>query len=382
MYRTGGNGENGGHGPASRANPLFALFTPVQSGLGLRAIARLGENRKIESHDVEIEAGRPLRLPPRTVTPGTFYRLALEACATGPWRAWGRFENARGEPLPADSCCGLPPAPQWHSRALAFWPGSEARTLTVSLEAGEGRLRVRDVAIQAIGRGEVAAIADALLDELPPPDVFPTAGRWGLLPRTHEILRRGGVLRVVMLGDSIVNDTANSHWPVIVERAWPGVRIDLVVAVRDGGRCDRVLNGDALHREVLDHTPDLVMLGGISTPDAEAMRAVVRRLRVAGPMEIMLLGPAAGPGGRRETPESECLRYAAYDAALARMARDERAAYVDMLGPWRRTLERIPVGGPDLYRDPIHASEHGRQILGRTLAAHLMLLKRPASSVP
>jgi len=40
----------------------------------------------------------------------------------------------------------------------------------------------------------------------------PPSDRWTFLPRTRKRLLEGGALRIVMLGDSIVNDTSRSSW--------------------------------------------------------------------------------------------------------------------------------------------------------------------------
>ena len=43
--------------------------------------------------------------------------------------------------------------------------------------------------------------------EMPPVQYSPPVERWEKLPKTRQLLTDGGTLRVVMLGDSIVNDT-------------------------------------------------------------------------------------------------------------------------------------------------------------------------------
>src|SRR4051812_20165671 len=61
--------------------------------------------------------------------------------------------------------------------------------------------------------------------EVGPVRIDPSADRWANLPRTAEVLEGGGDLRVVMLGDSIVNDTSRSRWEDVLAAMWPKARI-------------------------------------------------------------------------------------------------------------------------------------------------------------
>ena len=67
--------------------------------------------------------------------------------------------------------------------------------------------------------------------EMPPVQYMPPVDRWERLPRTKERLLGGGTLRVVMLGDSIVNDTSRSCWNLLVERRHPTCWIEKVASV-------------------------------------------------------------------------------------------------------------------------------------------------------
>jgi hypothetical protein len=60
------------------------------------------------------------------------------------------------------------------------------------------------------------------------------ASRLQRLPETMKRLRDGGTLRIVMLGDSIINDTARSCWHELLKEHYPKCRTVRVVSVRGG----------------------------------------------------------------------------------------------------------------------------------------------------
>ncbi len=63
----------------------------------------------------------------------------------------------------------------------------------------------------------------AAAKEIPKVNYVPPPDRWQYLPRTAAALAKpGGELRIVMLGDSIVNDTARSRWGVELQDRYPG----------------------------------------------------------------------------------------------------------------------------------------------------------------
>jgi hypothetical protein len=89
------------------------------------------------------------------------------------------------------------------------------------------------------------------------------------LPRTRRILCEGGELRLLALGDSIVNDTMRSGWVALLQQAYPKAQIHARVYVRGGG-CQHYKKEDRLAKYVFPHKPDLVDIDGISRPTSAA----------------------------------------------------------------------------------------------------------------
>jgi hypothetical protein len=198
----------------------------------------------------------------------------------------------------------------------------------------------------------------------PPPD-------WKYLPRTRKILTEGGDLRILGLGDSIVNDTMRSGWVAKLQAAYPKARIQATVYVRGGGGCQHYREEGRVEKYVLPRKPDLVFIGGISQKNVESIREVIRQLRAGLPeVEILLASGTFGtvdprdPGALAQAPHSGT---GPYGRALSALAAEEHCAYLDMTTPWAEFLRSTGVHPHLFYRDVVHANEFGEQILSKIM---------------
>ena len=196
---------------------------------------------------------------------------------------------------------------------------------------------------------------------------------WTHLLRTRRILIEGGELRLLAMGDSIVNDTMRSGWVAKLREAYPKANIRATVYVRGGGGCHHYKEEERIARNVVPRKPDLVFIGGISQRGIEDIRDVIRQLHAAVPeVEILL---ATGTFGTTDPRDADGLANAAhsgtgpYGAALKQLAAEERCAYLDMTTPWAEYIRSAKVHPHVFYRDPVHANEYGEQILSKILMA-------------
>ena len=88
--------------------------------------------------------------------------------------------------------------------------------------------------------------------QIPPVQYSPPVERWEKLPKTRKLLTEGGTLHVVMLGDSIVNDTSRSCWNFIVERRQPKCQIEKITCVRGSTGCWWYKEPGRVQKYVLD----------------------------------------------------------------------------------------------------------------------------------
>jgi len=196
---------------------------------------------------------------------------------------------------------------------------------------------------------------------------------WGALARTRRILTGGGELRLMAVGDSIVNDTMRSGWVAKLQEACPKAKLDAWVYVRGGGGCQHYREEGRVARYILPHKPDLVYIGGISQRDIGSIREVVHQLRAGLPeVEILL---ATGTFGTADPRDAAALAAAphsgtgAYGQALKELASAEHCAYLDMTTPWAEYIRSSQVHPHRFYRDVVHANEYGEQILTKIMMA-------------
>ncbi len=212
--------------------------------------------------------------------------------------------------------------------------------------------------------------------EMPTVRYRPPVGRWDTLPQTKERLTAGGTLRVVMLGDSIVNDTSRSGWTYIVERRHPRCLIDKTTCVRGSTGCWWYKEPGRVRKFVLDHKPDLVIIGGISHRNHLAsIRDVIQQIRKTAAPDLLLMTGAFGSVDPRDEAQwqktSDPEHHSAYRKGLESLADEVHAAFLDMEAAWGQYIRDSGEELDWFQRDPVHANERGEQILGHILANYL-----------
>ena len=301
--------------------------------------------------------------PQFQVVPFQYYELGFRLY--GPRSHWAAlFYDGQGRLLDADNHSSLPgSAAGWAEQRFCFRARCNAATARIKLYTEPGmKLLYDDVWVRPVDRARVVAWADAtcatmprIACHLPPPQ-----DRWKHLGRTIEKLERGGVITIVMLGDSMVNDAGNSAWDVLLERQYPGARVHVVTAVRGATGMHWFAESDRVRAYVLEHRPDLLILGGVSHHGrSEPYRQVIAQVRRAIDPDVLITTSAIFPS----TPPR------AFVDELARLAEEEGAAFLDMALLWREYLGQHDLGTdpPEFRRDGGHANARGKQFHARVL---------------
>ncbi len=310
--------------------------------------------------------------PQVATEPYHYYRATFQATAD----AYGYFAakhfRTPEEQLIADHYEMLGQSEDWQEVSLYFRCPPETMASIISWEpAKDAALRISDISIEPVKAPEVAALLRRSWQQLEQMNFTPPQDRWDAMPRLREKLEKGETVRMVMLGDSIVNDISNSLYETVIEERYPGSRLEIATSVRGSTGCTYYQKPEHLHEHVLRHSPDLLIVGGISNRnDIDAIRAVVRQTQAGCPAEILLMSEAFGavdhryaPAWRRfETPPNS------FRDNLRRLARETGSAFLDMAGcigcycadneieDWRI-----------LKRDRVHANRLGRVVAARYL---------------
>lgn len=319
------------------------------------------------------------------VTPGQWFRVEVRYRA--PARAWCGvfFADHAGRQLRADHWDCLDAAPAGTTHVFCFRAHADAATAWLRLAPPEREqpLAVQRVRVTPVPPADVVRWAATVTAGLPPPAVDLSADRLRWLPRTRRALAEGGPLRIVCLGDSIVNDLSTGPLELLLAQHHPGLDGTVVTSVRGGTGCGYYAQENRVEEYVLRHRPDLLIIGGISTNfDAEAVRSVVRQVRARQSPDILLMTGAVAPPdlpdySRRRTPEQLREQRLAYDAALATVAAEEGCAFLHLQRVWDDYVAASGQAPEFFRRDWLHASSRGRVALAEILARFLQVADVP-----
>jgi hypothetical protein len=212
--------------------------------------------------------------------------------------------------------------------------------------------------------------------EIPPVVYQAPQNRWDALPVSRaRLAEKGGIWRVVMLGDSIVNDSWRSRFGEDIQANLPQTRLELTAVVAGAKGCWWYRLSGRVRRFITPLQPDLLIIGGIShNNDLDAVRAVMHAVRDARECDVLLLsGPfgnadptnaAAWAKVRENTPDAWHMR-------LAALARDEKAGFLDLQQLWGDYTRNCGRPLDWFKRDPVHANARGEAVLGHFLSVYL-----------
>jgi hypothetical protein len=220
-----------------------------------------------------------------------------------------------------------------------------------------------------VGRAEM----DVAYASMAPVSIPDEPERFTNLPNTRALLCCKNELRVVMLGDSIVNDTSHSRWNEYLSEA-TGAVVFKTTSVRGSTGSTWYQQTPRVYCGALRYAPDLVVLGGISQIDIPALREVIRQIQSASSSEVLLMTPAFGPVDPRNgsqwtyavDPSGGSVR-----AAMKALASEAQIGFLDMTAHWGKYVIDSGRDVTEFKRDAIHANSEGKQVMGRVLAQFL-----------
>ncbi len=316
---------------------------------------------------------------------GAFFRLTFtaQAAVQGYW--WVDFYDRDGKPL-ADINSALYASDKAVRQDEVFFADPRAVRAEISFVTKKG-VAVRDIRLERISPAEAAAWCDRLFAALPQKP-FPVAkDAFRLLPKTRAALNQGTPWKILMLGDSIVNDTWCSNFQSLVMRDFPEAKLQFLLSVRGSTGVWFYREPANFQEYVGQFKPDLVMISGISnvgkTGDPEAdLVSVIRQCRAIG-AEVVVMSPplsykwrpGAAPVPWREDWTTE-RGFRPYRRDYQFAAADKtRTAYWDLTTGPCRIVEDCPQESAWFSRDAVHNNNRGKQLIGQNLAAWFRMAK-------
>lgn len=210
-----------------------------------------------------------------------------------------------------------------------------------------------------------------ILAKMPKGEFAPLTNKREHAKQSLQRLTSGGELHILMLGDSIINDTARSGWITLLRDHYPAAKIRGTIYVRGGGNCGHFQAEERVRKHILPLRPDLVIIGGISQRDIASIQEVIRQIRAGLPdCEFLLTTGVFGTADPRSAEAMAKARHSGtglYGAELQNLAEAERCAYLDMTTPWVQYIQSSGLHPHAFYRDAVHANEYGEQILAKIL---------------
>ncbi|MFA7158557.1 MAG: SGNH/GDSL hydrolase family protein [Kiritimatiellia bacterium] len=307
-----------------------------------------------------------------------YFRLQFNAASAGHCYWWLDYFDRAGQMLPDCNSAVYPGAECLAYDEIVYVPGA-ARRMQVAFVSKE-KVRAGDVRVAAATAEDAARWCDRVYEKLPPLSFKAPADAMELLPKTAAALKSGRTWRAVMLGDSIVNDSFNSVFQALVQRDFPGSKLDFIASVRGCTGCPFYRTPEEFKKYVADYKPDLLMIGGISNfsgfnaDESAAMDAVIKMAREQAGCEVLVMSqPLSADWRKNKSGErdwrklienKEYRRGLDYRSARA-CARKAGVAFWDLTAPCHDYLSAA--GNYDFNRDGVHNNDRGKQVIGRVL---------------
>lgn len=322
-----------------------------------------------------VEAGETVRVERIETTPYAFYRLRFRSRTAGQGY-WAVFPfDADGNEMRADTHSTVYASDDWldHETCFRGLPGAVA--VDLGFRGQTSSMEIEDVRIEPVDSDWVVQWADALYATVPPIPFEPAADKHRLIPKTMARLRASETIRVVMLGDSISQDTCHSYYDLLVEKMYPGADLQLVPSIDGSKGCWYYLDDDLFQSHVVDQKPELLMVGTASEHHGIGpVEEFLERARAELDCEVMVVSGPMGDDFRVPDDDMSDVACRARDHVPRRRAfaaeQKELCArlgveYLDLSNAW---LDYLAASGKPyhwFHRDAGHANDRAKQVLAR-----------------
>lgn len=286
-----------------------------------------------------------------------FYRLSFEALAFENAH-WGIFfTDAEGNQIVSDVYSSIYGEREKRRYEQLVYRREGAVALQPFFQSLRG-VKIWNVRLESVLARDAAKWCDEQYGGLPPLEFVAPLSRMKYLPRTVRALESGQPWRIVLLGDSIVNDTFNSNFQALLQRQYPNANLTFICSVLGSTGCSFYQEAENFKRHVRDLRPDLLMIGGIShRNDLEAIRHVVEMAHDTA--EVVLM---SGPWLHNQEGKID-----PFAKVQKKMAAEMGIEFIDFANIWNAYLKSSSKSQDWFFRDPVHANDRGKQILARIL---------------
>ncbi|NLZ62349.1 MAG: SGNH/GDSL hydrolase family protein [Lentisphaerae bacterium] len=331
----------------------------------------------------------------KAVGTDAYYRLTFTCEAEKHCYWWIDYYDGAGQLLPDCNGQVLPGQKRYYDEVVYV------NRLAVSAQlafVSKGAVRVADISLRKITARQAAEWCDRIAAQLPGLDFQAPQDAFRDLPRTALALQNGTPWNIVMLGDSIVNDTYHSVFQALISREFPRSRTNFVNSVRGGTGCWYFCQEENFQEYIQELQPDLLLIGGISNLNypsgLDDLAAVANRVRSAGcECAIMSPGPsldwrvqdASAPAAHLPASDwlqSDDRKYLKIYQQERELALAQNLPFWDISIPVNQYRGQSGMPWGHFNRDPIHSNTIGKQQLGRIMLEFFKTAKMPPDCGP
>lgn len=238
-------------------------------------------------------------------------------------------------------------------------------------------IEINAILLEEIGHKDVLDWIDGVVCQLPVYSASFSHEQFVPVTSTLEKLKRGKKLRIVILGDSISNDTSNSIFEVPLMARFPKTSIEIIGSHRSATGMWWFKKENRIKDYVIKYKPDLLIIAGISHGfDVESIKSVVSQVKQSHPCDIIYMNDAVTPlvnmqvGFEKTSPlkiDQKRSLIENFQAEVNKMATKENITFIDTRSIWNACMSCRERAYDWYMRDPTHANTRGKQILGRIL---------------
>ncbi|MGP1476543.1 MAG: hypothetical protein ACTTJK_03640 [Phocaeicola sp.] len=271
-----------------------------------------------------------------------------------------------------------------------FYASYKVNSIEIFFQSAHG-IEAWNLSVESATTQDSIDYINRVYAQIPPLNFTPPIGSTKLIPRTMEAFRTGKPWHIVMLGDSIIQDTYNSMYFAPLQQVYPKMNVSVLPSVKGSTGCWYYCIVNHFMEYVYKERPDLLMIGGISNyridrqpSNNEAISIVARTAREILGCEILLMTGTLSIDTRQydEKYPEKPLPIQPWNYKQYQQVKNNGFSYFDELKAMA-TKDQIPLwemmtpsyqwlyasGKPFGFynRDMVHSGEIGKQLIGRIM---------------
>ena len=281
------------------------------------------------------------------------------------------FLDSNGDPIVADCYSSIYAGENIKNRVVVY--GREnCRSIKIIFQS-KVNILISDVELKEISANDAAMWCDEIYAELPPISSFPASEGTNLTPKTFQSMETGIPWRVVMLGDSIINDTFNSNFQALIKQSFSKSNMKFICSVKGRTGCCHYQKQEEFDKYIKDLKPNLLIIGGLSNHnDIDAIRKVIIMVKEQIGCEIILTTGPLGEDLRKydnknklQNLPKQCIGSRESILQQQVLADELNVEFIDLATQWYNYLGNSQKPWQWFHRDLVHGNDRGKQIVGR-----------------